>query len=280
MKNTFLFIIILVAILALAEFLMFPNLYSTMLLGLILMLLLYIYGKIKNKENLEKEQTDYFHLMIHELKNPLAAIKLALGMVLEGSFGMLNSEQTHILEETNKKNEVAITLVDELLRNAKTELETTYQKTQVDVQDLVKTIVDSNKRQIASKNIRLALQTVGLTSSRVVVDKGKISLVVQNLLDNALHYTPLNGTILITLSCDKKYFEFTIKDSGIGIPENQKVKIFSKFFRASNAVKTEVPGSGLGLFIVKKVIEGHHGKVWFVSKEYEGSTFFFKIPVK
>ena len=77
----------------------------------------------------------------------------------------------------------------------------------------------------------------------------------------------------------KETVEFKIKDSGIGIPEDQKEKIFSRFSRAINSVEPKTVGSGLGLFIAKDIVEKHHGKIWFESKENEGSTFFFTLPV-
>ena len=101
-------------------------------------------------------------------------------------------------------------------------------------------------------------------------------MVIQNLFDNAVKYTPPKGKIEVGIISKKEEIEFKIKDSGIGIPDSQKEKIFTRFSRAGNA--TKAAGSGLGLAIAKDIIEKHHGKIWFQSKENEGSTFFFSLP--
>ena len=107
-------------------------------------------------------------------------------------------------------------------------------------------------------------------------------MVVQNLIENAINYSPRAGKIFVSINenIDKQEIEFQIKDNGIGIPKNQQSRIFTKFFRAENAIKAEPVGSGFGLFINKNIIEAHRGKIWFESKDGEGTTFHFTIPIK
>ena len=99
-------------------------------------------------------------------------------------------------------------------------------------------------------------------------------------MENAIKYTPEGGKIEISIARDEKEIKFQIKDSGIGIPENQKDKVFGKFFRAQNAIEKEATSSGFGLFISKKIIEAHKGRIWFDSKENKGSVFCFTLPIK
>ncbi len=113
---------------------------------------------------------------------------------------------------------------------------------------------------------------------QVSIDVEKVKLAIQNLFENAIHYTPSGGKILISLESKDKQVQFSIKDTGIGIPEDQQHRVFSKFFRASNVLRKETEGTGLGLFIAKNIIEAHNGKIWFESKEDKGSTFYFTIP--
>ncbi len=115
---------------------------------------------------------------------------------------------------------------------------------------------------------------------QVSIDVEKIRLSVQNLLDNALRYTPAGGSVTISLNRDKKDVEFSIKDTGLGIPKDQQNRVFAKFFRAANVMRTDTEGSGLGLFIAKNIIEAHDGRIWFESEENRGSAFHFTLPIK
>ena len=110
-------------------------------------------------------------------------------------------------------------------------------------------------------------------------NRGQLAQLFQNLIENALKYTPMNGTVQVTARIVDNFLEVSVKDSGIGIPEDQKYNIFSKFFRAANAMKIETVGSGLGLFIAKEVAVRHGGKIWFESKIGEGTTFFVQLPL-
>jgi len=102
---------------------------------------------------------------------------------------------------------------------------------------------------------------------------------LQNLFENSIKYSKLNGKVFISLKEKSDFIEVSIKDTGIGISEEGKKNIFEKFYRDSTAQKKESVGSGIGLFTVKKIVEGHEGKIWFESTEGEGTTFFFTVPI-
>ena len=115
---------------------------------------------------------------------------------------------------------------------------------------------------------------------KFLLDEEAMSLAFQNLIENAIRYTPPGGTI--TLSVEEKNDDLAIKiaDTGVGIPDNQKDRVFTKFFRAKNVVQLETEGSGLGLFITKNIILGHGGTISFVSTEGKGTTFTILLPMK
>jgi len=94
-----------------------------------------------------------------------------------------------------------------------------------------------------------------------------------------MKYTQKKGNIIFSVFSDDKEIKVSIQDSGVGIPKDQQGRLFSKFFRAANVVRMETEGSGLGLFICKNIVQVHEGKVWFESKEGEGSTFYFTLPI-
>ncbi len=112
------------------------------------------------------------------------------------------------------------------------------------------------------------------------MDEEKIKLAINNLLNNAIRYTPPGGRVKIGLSYGIKEIGFRIQDSGVGIPKNQQKRVFSRFFRGSNITKMKTEGTGLGLFITKNIIESHRGKIWFESEENKGTTFYFTLPIK
>lgn len=113
-----------------------------------------------------------------------------------------------------------------------------------------------------------------------MVDIEKIALAFQNLVDNALKYTQSGGTITISLKKEEHEIKISVKDTGVGIPKDQQVRVFNKFFRGANVMRMETEGSGLGLFIAKNIIEAHGGKIWFKSDESKGTTFWFTLPAK
>ena len=114
---------------------------------------------------------------------------------------------------------------------------------------------------------------------KVYMDRKKMDLVLQNLLENAVKYTPEHGTIQIILEPGDKFLKVKIKDNGVGIPAEDQHKIFSKFFRAANVVRMQTEGSGLGLFIVKNIIKKHGGEIIFNSREGRGTEFVFTLPL-
>jgi signal transduction histidine kinase len=107
-----------------------------------------------------------------------------------------------------------------------------------------------------------------------------MKVAIQNLIDNALRYTLPGGKVTVEIKCAKMELEFSVKDSGVGIPQDQQDRVFTKFFRGANVIRMETEGSGLGLFITKNIIEAHRGRIWFKSKENVGSTFYFTLPLK
>ena len=235
---------------------------------------------MKNKEIKKKIKIGSVVLTAHQLKKPLSSMKLSLGMLLGGDFGALSNEQKDIIIKIVEKNEILISLVDDLLSEAKIKERKISNKLDlVNIEDIIKCLINLEKEEIASKNIDFKFEKEkDLPPLRL--DKEKISIALQNIFDNAIKYTPVGGKITLVISKDKNNLEIKISDSGIGIPENQKEMIFSKFFRADNNFNAYANGSGLGLSIVKDIIDAHGGKVWLKSEEGKGSEFFISLPIK
>lgn len=239
-----------------------------------------ILRNVTREKMIEKIKTDFIFLSAHQLRTPLSTIKWALRMFLDGDLGPLTSEQKEVLEKIYRSNERMISLINDLLNLTKIE-EGRYilKPILADLQSIVESSLSSYKEEIEKKKIKIEFEKQENLPS-VLVDTERIKLAIDNLLENAVKYTLTGGKIIISLKKKEKEVEFSIKDTGIGIPQAEQPRVFTKFFRGSNALKIETEGSGLGLFITKNIIEAHGGKIWFESKENEGSTFYFTLPVK
>lgn len=242
---------------------------------------LVILHDVTREKIIERMKTEFVSLAAHQLRTPLSGTKWALKMMLDGDLGQITADQKEFLEKTYKSNERMINLINDLLDVARIE-EGRYLFNPIlsQLESVVEFVLNSNKEEIKKKNIKLEFRKPSKFLPKVMLDVEKMRLVIQNFFDNAIKYTPAGGKIEVSLSVDNKEVEFSIRDSGVGIPEDQRPRVFSKFFRASNVIKMETDGSGLGLFISKNIIEAHGGKVWFESKEGQGSTFYFILPAK
>lgn len=226
-------------------------------------------------------EIDFVSLTAHQLRKPLSEMKLSLEMLLSGDFGAINKEQKDIIEKVLQRNKILIFLVKDLLDLAKIEEKCySFNLTLVNVQDLIEFIINSTKEEIKKKKIKFTFKKPNIRPLEIMLDKEKMCLAIQNIIDNAVKYTPAKGSITVSLNVQPKELEFKIQDSGIGIPENQKKKLFTKFFRADNAIKMELVGSGLGLLIAKNIIEAHNGRISFISEENKGTTFTVVIPIR
>ena len=240
---------------------------------------------------LPDKEIDFVSLTAHQLRNPLSSMKLSLEMLLDGDFGKISDEQKDIITKVLQMNRILIFLVKDLLDLSKVEeKDSSFHLTPVDIQDLVEFIISFTKQEIKKKKIKFTFKQPNIRPPKIMLDKEKMYLAIQNIIDNAIKYTKEGGEITIFLNADSKELEFKIQDSGIGISPHEKEKLFTKFFRGDNAIKTEAVGSGLGLFITKNIIEGHRGRIWCESpaspktasrggKENPGSCFFFTIPI-
>lgn len=241
--------------------------------------LLVILHDITREKLVERMKTEFVSLSAHQLRTPLSAIKWTLKMVLDGDLGKVTREQAEYLEKTYSSNERMIGLINDLLNVTRIEEgRYLYKPDLAQFEDLVEEIVNNYRAEIKRKNIKLKFEKPKEKMPRVKIDMEKMKLAVSNLLDNALRYTLPKGKITISLKYEEKKIKFSIEDTGIGISKDQQKRLFTKFFRGVNAVKTETEGSGLGLFIAKNIIEAHGGRIWFESEENKGSIFGFTLP--
>lgn len=242
--------------------------------------LLVILHDITREKLVERMKTEFVSLAAHQLRTPLSAIKWTLKMVLDKDLGDITKEQAEFLEKTYNSNERMISLINDLLNVTRIEEGRYLYKTAlVQFEGLVEEVLNDYKSEIKRKNIKFRFEKPEKKMPKVKLDVEKMKLAVSNLLDNAIRYTLSGGKVSVTLKCEEKKIKFLVEDSGIGVSKDQQKRLFTKFFRGANAVRTETEGSGLGLFIAKNIIEAHGGKIWFESEESKGSTFCFSLPI-
>ena len=236
---------------------------------------------VSREKTIERLKTEFVSLSAHQLRTPLSAIKWSLMMILDGDLGAINKGQKDILEKTYLSNERMIALINDLLNLARIE-EGKYALSlaPADIVKICQSIIDLSEEPFKNKGIKLRFNKPAKKTIQVLVDEEKLKLVIQNLLDNAFKYTFKNGRVSLSLKEIDKGVRIEVKDTGIGIVEKEQKRVFSKFFRTNEAVLVEPAGSGLGLYMAKNIIEGHGGKIGFISKVDQGTTFYFVLPTK
>jgi len=148
-----------------------------------------------------------------------------------------------------------------------------------DLKEVTKNIISIFDSVVESKKQKIEIIIDPEPLPKIFLDKDMVGQVIQNLVSNSIRYSPKEGLIKIKIIAREDFVEFSIRDKGIGIPKNQQDKVFEKFFRATNALKAVPEGSGLGLSLVRLLVEGWGGKTWFESSEFDGSVFYFTIPM-
>ncbi len=236
---------------------------------------------ISREQLISKIKSEFVSIAAHQLRTPLSAIKWTIRLLLDGDAGPLNKEQDNFLKKGYEINERMIKLVNDLLNAARIEEgKFGYDFKDMDLEVFLESLVDNYQGAAKSKSLNLIFNKKAKDLPRVYADSEKLSLAFSNLVDNALKYTPAGGSVTIELGSHGNYALISLSDTGVGIPPAEQQRVFSKFFRASNVIRLETEGTGLGLFIVKNIIKRHGGDINFSSKEGKGSSFTVALPLK
>ncbi len=242
---------------------------------------LIILHNITREKLVEKMKTEFVSLSAHQLRTPLSSIKWALKMLLDGDIGKITEEQRDFIKKTYQSNERMIALINDLLDVTRIEEgKYLYNPVFTQIENIIQSVINYYQREIKRKKIKFEFKKAQKKFPKLKIDVEKMKVAIGNLLDNAIRYTQVGGTVTFFLDCVKNKVEFSIHDTGIGISIDQQERIFTKFFRGANAVQMETEGTGLGLYIAKNIIEAHNGKIWFKSNPKKGTTFYFNLPVE
>lgn len=235
-----------------------------------------------NEKLIEMDATkdEFVSMASHQLRTPLTSVKGYISMVLEGDVGEISKEQRQLLGEAFTSSERMVHLIGDFLNVSR--LQTGKFIIDTHLSDLAKVTEQEveGMRQIASTH---AIKLVYKRPARfpdLYLDENKMRQVIMNFIDNAVYYSPESKEIKIALSVEDGDAVLRVTDKGMGVPAEVQKKLFSKFFRAENARKQRPDGTGIGLYLSRKVIDGHGGSLVFESTEGKGSTFGFRLPIK
>jgi len=236
--------------------------------------------QLQEREKFVSEiKSDFLSVAAHQMRTPLSIIKWVFSMILEGDLGDITDKQREFLSKGLISNNQMIRLISDLLDVSRIENgKFGYKFAKARIADIIKETAGKFTARAKDKKIEIFFEQ-DIDLPEVDLDSSRIAMALENIIDNAIRYSPSNSDITIKAKRDKNAILVSVSDSGIGIPEHQKKNIFIRFFRAENAIRTQTEGSGLGLFVTKAIIEKHGGKIWFESKEGKGATFYFTIPI-
>lgn len=233
-----------------------------------------VFRDITLEYEVDRMKSDFISLASHQLRTPLSAIKTYSHMLMEGYMGEVNDAQKKslrtIVSAANRMNELISTLLNI------TRIESgnvTVTRKPVDVERLAEEVIKEHSLAANDKNIAISLVMSAKTSPTLSTDPLLFKEVLSNLVSNAIKYTPDDGRVTITIKNRRYDVLFSVQDTGMGIPKYSQEQIFTKFFRAHNVVKQETSGTGLGLYLVKGLVDALGGKIWFESTEGKGTTF-------
>lgn len=230
-------------------------------------------------QKLDEVKDEFMSMASHQLRTPLTSIKGYLSMLIDGDMGPVTKQQEHVLKEAFASSERMVRLIADFLNVSRLQTgKFVIDKKPLDLAKLVESEVSALKHNAASRDLTFKY-TKPKDLPLIDLDENKIQQVIMNFCDNAIYYSKDNSTITVSLKRVGNSAEFTVKDTGIGVPESEQAGLFTKFFRATNARQQRPDGTGVGLFLAQKVIKGHGGKVIFSSKEGKGSTFGFSLPL-
>ena len=237
--------------------------------------------KLKQSNNklkaLDEAKDEFVSMASHQLRTPLTSIKGYLSMVLEGDAGEITDVQKQMLGQAFFSSQRMVYLISDLLNVSRLKTgKFVIEPRPVYLPDIVESELSQLQEGAVAKNITLSFVKPKKFPT-ISLDEMKTRQVIMNFTDNALYYTPTGGKITVELRDKGKSVEFTVKDTGIGVPKNEQHKLFAKFYRAENARKARPDGTGLGLFMAQKVIIAQGGAIIFNSKENKGSTFGFSF---
>lgn len=230
-------------------------------------------------QEMDATKDEFISIASHQLRSPLTAVKGYLSMLQEGDYGKLSQPQRQVLTQLSLSTNELINLISDMLSVSRINAQKfELSRVPVKLEEIVATVVQELRPLAAKKNLDLRVELPDRPLGELRLDPMRIRQVIINFIDNGIKYTE-RGSVTVRLTETDGTLRFTVSDTGIGIPEDEQDKMFAKFYRAANARSVVAAGSGLGLFVAKRIIEDHGGQCLMESTEGTGSTFGFTMPL-
>jgi signal transduction histidine kinase/CheY-like chemotaxis protein len=233
---------------------------------------------LENIKELEQIKTEMIRMASHDLRNPLGQVTAYFEMLIDDISMQLNTRHQRYVSRIVKATATIESLLGDILNLENIESQTTANFEATDIVHITHDVIRSMKDQ-AGQKLQTYNHQIDVESAVVRGSSSQLKQAVTNLVGNAIKYTPASGQITINAHLSQGEFHFSVTDTGYGIPKDQQDRLFQHFYRARSATTEHIDGTGLGLSLVKSVIERHDGNVWFESVEGEGSTFGFWLPL-
>ncbi|QQG52596.1 MAG: PAS domain S-box protein [Candidatus Falkowbacteria bacterium] len=234
---------------------------------------------ITHEKMVDQAKTEFVSLASHQLRTPLSSVNWYAEMLLAGDGGALKPEQKTFVEEIYAGNQRMVELVNALLNVSRLELGTfAVEPEPINVIETADSVIKELQPIILKKKLKINfnyLKDIPI----IQADPKLLRIVLQNLMSNAVKYTPDQGSVSLEIGKNRKDLLITVADTGYGIPKKDQPRIFEKLFRAQNVREKDTEGTGLGLYIIKSIIEQAGGIISFKSKENKGTTFYLNIPL-
>lgn len=231
------------------------------------------YEELKESDRLKDELVQN---VSHELRTPLTFVKGYVDLLMDGEMGLLTQQQSETLEIVSTKADEITRLIEDIITLQRIDAGN-LQLEAISLSDFLKTAVASHQIVADTKGLTIAYHKPP-TPALVTIDKDRISQVVDNLIGNAMKFSPDGGTISVRVEERNKDVLVTISDEGIGVPDDKQLKIFERFYQVDGSSRRRFGGTGIGLAIVKRIIDAHQGEIWVESEIDHGSTFYFTLP--
>lgn len=237
-----------------------------------------VFRDITEELEIDRMKSEFISLASHQLRTPATAVKTYLSLLIDGFEGELTNKQRHLAEIAFSSNERQLQIIHDLLMVASTESRSLkLKKEKIDLRILINEVIE---QQIGSIQKRKQEMHVKLPGKRVMreIDPSFFKMVVDNLLSNASKYTPEEGEVTLILSQDKGKVALVVSDTGVGIAQADMDRLFQKFTRLDNPLSIQAGGSGIGLYLLKQIVDLHGGFVSVKSKKGQGTTFTVELP--
>ncbi len=228
-------------------------------------------------KKMDENKDEFISMASHQLRTPLTSVKGYVSMVLEGDVGPINDQQRQLLDQSFQSSQRMANLISDLLNLSRINTgKFVIDASPVDLSSVIEAELNQLHEMAEGRGVKLEYSAPEKFPT-LMLDDGKMHQVIMNLIDNALYYTPSGGRVVAQLIETPSTVEFTVVDNGIGVPREAQKYLFSKMYRADNARRARPDGTGLGLFLVKKVIVEQKGAIIFETEEGKGSTFGFRF---